>query len=77
METLCSKYQFANLGTSTDWSQNWRLAIVSGMVTGDALIFRAEKRSAQASAHPLSQAKGGLFCLMTGSWTGRVDCVCL
>ena len=24
--------------------------------------FRAEKRSAQASAHPLSQAQGGLFC---------------
>ena len=31
------------------------------------LSFRAEKRSAQASAHPLSQAQGGLFC----------DCVCL
>ena len=29
--------------------------------------FRAEKRSAQACAHPLSQAQGGLFC-----W-----CVCL
>ena len=26
------------------------------------VIFRAEKRSAQASAHPLSQAQGGLFC---------------
>ena len=25
------------------------------------LAFRAEKRSAQASAHPLSQAQGGLF----------------
>ena len=25
-------------------------------------LFRAEKRSAQASAHPLSQAQGGLFC---------------
>ena len=25
-------------------------------------MFRAEKRSAQASAHPLSQAQGGLFC---------------
>ena len=24
--------------------------------------FRAEKRSAQVSAHPLSQAQGGLFC---------------
>ena len=24
--------------------------------------FRAEKRSAQASAHPLSQAQGGFFC---------------
>ena len=31
--------------------------------------FRAEKRSAQASAHPLSQAQGGnSLC---------VDCVCL
>ena len=28
-------------------------------------MFRAEKRSAQASAHPLSQAQGGLFCVMT------------
>ena len=27
--------------------------------------FRAEKRSAQASAHPLSQAQGGLFCVLT------------
>ena len=29
------------------------------------LIFKAEKRSAQASAHPLSQAQGGLFCVLT------------
>ena len=28
-------------------------------------IFRAEKRSAQASAHPLSQAQGGLFRVLT------------
>ena len=27
--------------------------------------FRAEKRSAQASEHPLSQAQGGLFCVLT------------
>ena len=27
--------------------------------------FRAEKRSAQASAHLLSQAQGGLFCVLT------------
>ena len=27
--------------------------------------FRAEKRSAQASAHPLPQAQGGLFCVLT------------
>ena len=33
------------------------------------MIFRAEKRSAQASAHPLSQAQGGLFLC--------VDWVCL
>ena len=32
-------------------------------------IFRAEKRSAQASAHPLSQAQGGNFlCVLC------VDC---
>ena len=37
------------------------------------LTFRAEKRSAQASAHPLSQAQGGLFCVLK-----CVDCtVCL
>ena len=27
-------------------------------------MFRAEKSSAQASAHPLSQAQGGLFCVL-------------
>ena len=27
--------------------------------------FRAEKRSEQASAHPLLQAHGGLFCVLT------------
>ena len=27
--------------------------------------FRAEKHSAQASAHPLPQAQGGLFCVLT------------
>ena len=27
--------------------------------------FRAEKRRAQASAHTLSQAQGGLFCVLT------------
>ena len=30
------------------------------------VTFRAEKRSAQASAHPLSQAQGGLFCACVG-----------
>ena len=30
-----------------------------------ATVFRAEKRSAQASAHPLPQAQGGLFCVLT------------
>ena len=34
-------------------------------------VFRAEKRSAQASALPLSQAQGGLFCVLT------VQFVCL
>ena len=29
------------------------------------ITFRAEKRSAQASAHPLSQAQGGLFCVLS------------
>ena len=33
------------------------------------VVFRAEKRSAQASAHTLSQAQGGNFLF--------VDCVCL
>ena len=35
------------------------------METNMAEYFRAEKRSAQASAHPLSQAQGGLFCVLT------------
>ena len=30
-----------------------------------SLAFRAEKRSAQASAHLLPQAQGGLFCVLT------------
>ena len=34
-------------------------------------VFRAEKRSTQASANPLSQAQGGLFCVLTAC----VDCV--
>ena len=29
------------------------------------LVVRVEKRSAQASAHPLLQAQGRLFCLLT------------
>ena len=35
------------------------------IVTKCTLCFRAEKRSAQASAHPSSQAQGGLFCVLT------------
>ena len=31
----------------------------------EGLHFRAEKHSAQASAHPLSQAQGGIFCVLT------------
>ena len=38
--------------------------VVSGSGKG-VQNFRAEKRSAQASAHPLSQAQGGLFCVLT------------
>ena len=37
----------------------------TGRYVTSMLAFRAEKRSAQASAHPLSQAQGGLFCLFT------------
>ena len=29
------------------------------------LVFRAEQRSTQDSAHPVSQAQGGQFCLLT------------
>ena len=36
-------------------------------------MFRAEKRSAQASAHPLSQAQGGNFLCVDCA----VDCACL
>ena len=39
--------------------KDWELLGMTGMT------FRAEKRSAQASAHPLSQAQGGLFCVLT------------
>ena len=41
--------------------------------TGEA--FRAEKRSAQASAHPLSQAQGGNFlCVHCACLLLTVDC---
>ena len=49
----------------------------------DGWGFRAEKRSAQASAHPLSQAQGGLFCVLTvfvwcwsSEWNARGANVC-
>ena len=35
------------------------------------LVFGAEKRSAQSSAHPLLQAQGGLFCLSTAFFLCR------
>ena len=35
------------------------------MFESQLVLFRAEKRSAQASAHPLSQSQGGLFCMLT------------
>ena len=38
---------------------------VGGRGGDPILAFRAEKRSAQTSAHPLLQAQGGLFCLLT------------
>ena len=37
----------------------------TGHYATSVLVFRAEKRSAQASAHLLSQAQCGLFCLLT------------
>ena len=37
----------------------------TGEYVTSMLVFRAEKRSVQASAHPLSQAYGGLFCLLS------------
>ena len=39
----------------------WNAGLANPLVA----TFRAEKRSGQASAHPLSQAQGGLFCVLT------------
>ena len=60
----------------------WRLETVANTprfiihqlqkITNLGTRFRAEKRSAQASTHLLSQAQGGLFCVLT-----EFDCVCL
>ena len=53
------------------------VGIVRGDYWGDVgldLGFRAEKRSAQASAHPLSQAQGGLFCALTVALTVFICC---
>ena len=54
-------------------NQWWRLVtsmylhrgILDWIVFTSLQMFRAEKRSAQASAHLLSQAQGGLFCVLT------------
>ena len=48
--------------------QRWKLQYKAGGLTRNShtfVAFRVEKRSAQASAHPLSQAQGGLFCVFT------------
>ena len=46
---------------------NYRLDFrrLQGPVFDPSRSFRAEKRSAQASAHPLSQAQSVLFCALT------------
>ena len=38
---------------------------LAGIIDKQDQSFRAEKRSAQASAHLLSQAQGGLFYVLT------------
>ena len=43
----------------------------------NSVDFRAEKRSAQASAHLLSQAQGGLFCVLTVLAGLKNDCACV
>ena len=48
---------------------SWDSCGTQGWPFQQGCAFRAEKRSAQASAHPLSQAQGGLFLC--------VDWVCL
>ena len=63
------------LATFTRWSRSTTNfhALIGQNLTGEFVqkiyaaswIFRAEKRSAQASTHPLSQAQGGLFCVLT------------
>ena len=53
-------------------NENGRLVAVNKeWLLNRGSTFRAEKRSAQASAHLLSQAQGGLFCVLTAC----VDCV--
>ena len=72
------KYNFGGGLRRSDWPRRIMLycPVLAGLperklVTKiwSAMQFRAEKRSAQASAHPLSQAQGGLFLC--------VDWVCL
>ena len=48
-----------------------------GTFLGTNLPFRAEKPSAQASAHPLSQAQGGLFGVLTVAAGLKNDCACV
>ena len=57
-----------NLVVWSSWSFCYEIQLDSEL--GQLQHFRAEKRSAQASAHPLSQAQGGLFLC----WQ---FCVCL
>ena len=48
-----------------DWVESWDILVPMAQDESRPRTFRAEKRSAQASAHLLSQAQGGLFCVLT------------
>ena len=76
LRTNCSSEKYVIRQVIGSWSDSkafeWNLNTAGQRQGGlgdfmprEHAAFRAEKRSAQASAHQLSQAQGRLFCLLT------------
>ena len=64
-DTAISRKVVGKMCTGQSRKVIWDMINTLFLTTVPVEAFRAEKRSAQASAHPLSQAQGGLFSVLT------------